>query len=250
MSRLFDASTEVLNIDSALVTAYPFTVSAWFKSVNNTNIQTIFIVCDKDVNTNNQWRLQLRGDAAGDPIRVVSRTTSQVDADTTTGYSINVWQHACGVFASATSRSAYLNGGSKGSNTTSNTPINLDRTSIGLSNDSIPDSPFLGQIAEVCVWNVELTDAEVAYLANRVSALRIRPSNIIAYWPLYGDSSPEVDMSGKLINLTVTGATQADHPPIAPPFGYDVGWMGAYTVPSGGGLNIPVAMHHLRQMVG
>ena len=248
MSRTFGTTSDYLEIGSALVTTYPFTVACWFYSTNNTALQNLFAICDSALNTNQQWRLQLRGDVAGDPLRVISRTTSQVNADTTIGYSLNTWQHACGVFASATDRRVFLDGGNKGTNTTSNTPTGLNKTSIGLVRDSTPDSPMIGRIAEVVVWNIALSDAIVAMLAQRVHPYRIYPANIIAYWPIFGNSSPEVDLSGGGLNLTVVGTTLSDHPPVSPLFGFDMGWMGAYSVVAGGGLSIPVAMKHYRDM--
>lgn len=45
----------------------------------------------------------------------------------------------------------------------------------------------------------------------------------------FAGTSTQPDWSGGGRNGTVTGATVADHVPLGPPFGFDLGWMGAFT---------------------
>ena len=172
------------------------------------------------------------GNSPGDPLRFISRTggTNSV-ADTTTGYTTGVWYHACAVGISATSRDVYLNGGSKGSNTTSSTPSGLDTTSLGVSTRNTTVNVYDGRIAEAAIWNVALNADEVLALANRVSPQRVRPASLLAYWPLYGIGSPEPDCGSNSTryNMTVTGATQFAHAPVMPPFGVLGDWSGAFT---------------------
>ena len=69
-----------------------------------------------------------------------------------------------------------------------------------------------GRIAEAAVWNTDLTADEIASLgADRVSPLLIRPDNLIAYWPIIGRTSPEINLMGSG-NLTLGGSpATADH---------------------------------------
>ena len=70
-----------------------------------------------------------------------------------------------------------------------------------------------GDIAHVAVWDVVLTDDEVATLAEGISPLRVRRGSLIAYWPVGGQST-ERDIVGGL-NMTVNGTpTQSEEPPI------------------------------------
>ncbi len=49
------------------------------------------------------------------------------------------------------------------------------------------------------------------------------------YYPLWGVSSPEVDLSGNADNGVLTGTAVADHAPTGPMFGFDHGWQGNFT---------------------
>ena len=119
-------------------------------------------------------------------------------ATTTAADSTGVWHHACAVFASSTSRSIYLDGTNKITNTTSITPSSgsITGTRIG---DSDADC-FDGDLAEVAIWNAALSDAEVAslFVSNGVGVYPtdVKVANLVAYWPVLGSSSPEPDDVG------------------------------------------------------
>lgn len=234
MSRNFDAVDDKLEVSAAAVTAYPLTMACWFRSGSATADQCLMSIWDAGGSPVARWNLIASGATAGDPIIAQAQAGgSSRNANTTTGYSTNTWHHACGRFTSATSRDVYIDGGSKGSNTTSNTPTGLDTTGIGTREGGL----FMnGRIAEAGIWNVSLTEGEINALAKGVSPLRIRPSALVAYWPLYGVASPENNHVGASFHLTVTGATQSFHPPVASFFGLNSGWRGAFTTaaaPSG-----------------
>ncbi len=79
--------------------------------------------------------------------------------------------------------------------------------------DGAPTNAFDGFIGHGALWNVALSDAEIASLANPgVSPLRMRRDSLVAYWPLNGQS-PEIDIVGRK-DLTLFGApTVAEEPP-------------------------------------
>jgi len=231
MAREFVAANlDRLELDSAPVTAYPFTFACWVRPDRNTAQETLIYIGDKDVDNFHSWQLRINGDVAGDPFRF--RTVAgggSNSASTTTGFSIDTWHHACGVATSGTLRAVFIDGGSKGTITTSATPAGSDRISVGREGDSIPANYFDGRIAEVTIWNVALSDAEVAALASRVSQIRVRPQSIVFYAPLFGVGSPEPDYTSGVRHLTVTGAVLANHAPVAMPWFRDNGWQGAFT---------------------
>lgn len=71
-----------------------------------------------------------------------------------------------------------------------------------------------GAIAEVGIWNVALSDSDVALLAKGVSPLMVHPESLVFYAPLIGQYSPEIELRSAR-NLTLTGTpTQSAHPPI------------------------------------
>lgn len=87
---------------------------------------------------------------------------------------------------------------------------------VNIGSNSALSRSFDGMIAEFAIWDIELTDVECFALNDGISPNRIRPSAMVGYWPLYGNSSPEPDLSGNGNNGTVTGTTKADHTPVQP----------------------------------
>lgn len=221
MARLFDdASTEYLEIDSAVVTAEPFTLAAWIYSDSSSVAQGVLFIGDKD-NADAYHSLRLRGAAEGDPIGALTYDGDTAWASTSSGYSTDTWHHACGVWSATNSRAAYIDGGSKGTNSTSQSlPQTPDRTCIGRSGDSTPGHYMSGYIADAAIWNAALSDAEVAVLAAGFSPLFVKPGNLVAYWPLIRDE--DQDIVGGYDMTAYNTPTIAAHPPKlmrpAPPF--------------------------------
>ena len=216
MARLFDDATpDFLEADIATFTAAPFTISAWFRSddLSDTLVKVLYFCGDKDVE-DEHWDVGMEEAAKSNTIQLRAKTaSSSSQASTTTSPSINTWHHACTVAASATDRAAFIDGGSKGISVTNRIPAGADRTSIGRRGDSTPTREWSGDIAHVAVWNVALTDDEVATLAEGISPLRVRRDALIAYWPIGGQSA-EPDIVGGL-NLTVNGTpAKSEEPPI------------------------------------
>ena len=198
-----------LTIPSAIISAYPFTIAAWGNTSNNTEYNTLVNISDATVSA--YHGLTFDGVAAGDPIQAYSGNGSVNGvARTTTGYSINTWAHGCGVFNASNSRSAFINGGGKGTNTTNITPSGMNRTSIGVFRATNRYDPFQGSIAEVGIWNVALTDDEVLALAKGFTPDQIRPQSLIAYLPLVRTNQ---DVKGTAWTTAGT-LTAADHPRI------------------------------------
>ena len=212
MARNFNGISDNLTTPSAVVTGPPFTISAWLNA-DLLHAGAIASLIDSSGVGSSTERFQLMARVDG-VIRFQARDSGgQGDAETSTTYSSGVWNHACGIAKSATDRSAFLNGGGKGTNAISRVPLGLDETNIGMRNS---DNFFNGRIGHVAIWNVDLTDQEVASLAAGISPLRIRPGNLIAptgaYWPINGQS-PEPSIMGGF-PMTVTGTTVVEEPPI------------------------------------
>lgn len=225
MSRLFDdAAQQYLSNANGIATNAPATLAAWFRSDDTTILQCMIGL----FNGGDYFYLQAAGTDAQKIYAAAGDNPNFETAATTAGYNANTWHHACAVFASSTSRSAYLDGGSKGTNVNFCNPTGLDTTHIGTTWGA-GGNHFSGRIAEAAIWNVALTDDEVLALAGGVSPTRIRPGSIQAYWPLYGTASPEPDYRGTY-NMTLNnGPTQADHAPVQVPFGHGISWIESTT---------------------
>lgn len=163
-----------------LTSANPATISCWARPdvVGSTLINI-------SNSTGNVGAVRLIMISTG--TRAVSINASNVAsiADTTTGTpSVGVWGHHAATFTNA-ARSAFFNGANKVTTTASNVTGGFVRTQIGARrNASVTDNFFDGRIAEVGVWNVVLTDDEIASLGKGVSCALIRPQNLVLYAPM------------------------------------------------------------------
>lgn len=199
------ASSQYLEAPSSPVSAYPVTLAVWFYANNNTATEAIFAV-DTD---GGDSRLQLVRNGAQLIAQSISFTTSQ-NAVANGTYSANAWFHAAGVFGSATSRVAYLNG-SAGTLLTANVAVSgMNRVTIGSRRTSSGLGVYFnGRVAEVGIWNVALTAGEIASLAKGFTCDKIRPESLVFYAPLVRDI---IDVRGGLAITNNNSATVANHP--------------------------------------
>lgn len=207
MARDFDgASSQYIRAASAVLTGVPITMACWFRPAGVASHYGLMSLSDESAATS-YFVLEAAGTIGGDPLRCTTRLAVEANALTTTGFSANTWHHACGVWSAADARAAYIDGGSKGTNAVAITPTNLDITVLGARARNPYDSFFDGLIAEAGIWNIALTDAEVAILAAGYSPLLVRPQNLVLYAPLIRDIQ---DTVGGL-TLANTGTTVGDH---------------------------------------
>ena len=234
MARAFDgASSQYLTVATAIVNTPPFTFAAWM-NMDNTNNHVLICVGDTDTD-NESYQLTAQGFYSGDPILVRSRDGGvNSDAHTTAGYSADTWHHACGVFTADDDRAVFLDGGNKGTSAVSSAPSGLDTSCIGgnLRSSGVTWAAF-GSIADAAIWNVALTDAEVAILAAGYSPLFVRPQSLVAYWPLIRDTDD--DIVGGYSMTPVNSPTVAAHPrvfyPGMPHVGYAAAAIAALRIP-------------------
>jgi len=211
MAYNFNGTNQFLSMATTPVSSSPLTFACWFNSTNTTGIQALICV---NVTANvDRHVLYARGDVAGDPVRMqsVDSLGAVGNADTTAGYSSSVWTHACGVVSSNTSRTAYLNGASSGTNSTTVSVGAPVQASIGAQRfSSFPTGASFttGLIAEVGIWNAALTAAEIASLAKGMTCDKVRPQSLVFYAPLVRDL---IDQKGGLTITNNNAATVANH---------------------------------------
>ncbi len=185
----FDKVDDFLNIATPVDDTYPFSYACWVKSDDETVGQTVLSIGEAG-NDDAFHRMALQGNAGGDPLRCHSIDTSSPDtgsefADTSSGYSANTWHHVACVFAASNDRRAFIDGGNKGTNSGGVIVDNADVTRIGRRAANTSSQTMSGVITECTVWNVALTDAEVAILAStRVKrfSCQIQPTLIVDAW--------------------------------------------------------------------
>jgi hypothetical protein len=207
MAYDFDGTDDYIEAASAVLTAAPLTLACWFNSDSATANQTLISI----TNAGGQERfiLQAGGAQTGDPVRAITVAGNNgSSADSATGYSANTWHHAAAVFASTTSRTAYIDGVGGTAETTSRTPGTLTATRIGVTVAGGNRAQYMnGRLAEVAAWNVALDAAELAALAKGFRPSLIRPASLRLYVPLVR----EVADYSRAVALTTSGPLVADH---------------------------------------
>lgn len=209
MAYLFNGTTQYLNIsDSILFNSIPLTMACWFKTSSNTVNQGILNITDATTGGEG-YRLNAQGAVAGDPIRFLSVGSATNAVDTTTGFVANTWTHACGVVSSATSRTVYINGGSSATTTVDSTSTGRNILYAGVIRASSAFSNYLsGDLAEIGVWNIDLSIADIASLAKGMSPSLIRPEYLILYAPLVRDL---IEINSALTITNNNTATVSNH---------------------------------------
>jgi hypothetical protein len=192
MSRVCnDSPAQYLQLNSPIVTVAPFSVSVWAMTTNDADdFQTILGVGQSG--TDHFWRLRLRH-VAGRVEWAVEDTSSLGRADTTAVPAQDTWFHVGAAEEASNSRKILLNGGNKGTNTTTVVPSSVDTTWIGQLDDGSPSDRFIGPIAHIAFWNAGLTDEEFQVLATGIPPFQVRPDNFLRMIPLNGrDPEPVI----------------------------------------------------------
>ena len=189
---------------------YPYTFACHFKPDNVTDFGTLVQINPAN---GNYWALFNAGSFAGDPVVAnhSDQTATTGGAKSTAGYTANDFFHACGVFESTLLKKAYLNGANEGTNT------------VGIANETAATELLIGArrlngalgtyygglIAEVGIWNVALTQPEIASLAKGMTCDKVRPQSLVFYAPLVRNLQ---DVKGGLTITNNNTATVATHP--------------------------------------
>lgn len=175
------------------ITALPCTISCWFNPTNlTTNSNLVFLRLNTGASSPYIGLIYDGANSNGAGDNVVIATTGNVGTEvlaaSSAGGTAGQWMHCAGVFTSVTSRTPYRDGAAGTTNTTTNTASSFaGGTDVGhITVGGSTFSPMTGAIAEVAVWDVALTAAEVASLAKGTSPCLVRPANLVRYWPIGG----------------------------------------------------------------
>lgn len=215
--RFFRSSSQYLNYSGSPVSAYPVSMACWFWQTSlTTNLMGL-------VSVQAGTAVNLILATSNSRVRACTGDLATALASSSANHSPEAWRHACGVWVSSTERHAYLSGGFKGTNTNSRDYNNTSPVvQVGRATDSTSQLHYDGLLADAAIWSAALTDAEVRQLAQGVSPLLVRPQSLAAYWPLHTPGTvQEFDLhpwKPRRYDLTVNGATPAEHPAfLAPP---------------------------------
>lgn len=235
MARLFSGATDNLTVADGIISGWPMTAGCWFRY--SASLGNMFLMSIIDATAVNRFRLEVRGDLSDQlnfSLRDAGGDVNHLPGNAT----INTWHHAVMRGENATSHSCFLDGGSEAFSATSKTPTGMD--TFKFSDISLE---WVGDIAEGFVYNVALTDAEVAFLAARNSPLLLtsRLPNLVSHFGLLGSSLNDTMASRA---LTATGTTVSTHPRILQPFRPRISHISA-AAPSS---NLPAISNYYRRL--
>jgi len=211
-SRLFDnASSEYLTTGSPPVTGYPYSVSVWFYTDDDTfNDFCMLQIQDKDVA--DEYHRFGASSAVSHAVQIVVQTTGDNKKATTANlYTVNTWHHYFAVGASATDRTVWLDAddANKGTSTSDNTPLDIDSMDVAREGDSSPSDHWSGRLAEIAVWNAALGLPEATMLSLGLSPLQVRPDALVYYLPAVRDN--DNDIVGGVVMTAVNTPSIATH---------------------------------------
>ena len=204
MAYEFNGTNQHLSMASSPVSGYPLTLAAWVL-VDSGNDRAIMAVNQSTTpfhritiyrGSDTRFRAQVFGSVNTSATQTVNSSTGQ-------------WYHVCGVFESSTQRELYIDGSLDASNTTTATVNTLNELFIGARRSTVAGLFWDGKIADAGIWNVTLTAAEIASLADGFTCDKVRPQSLVAYFPLVRDL---IDYKGGLTITNNNTATVADHP--------------------------------------
>jgi hypothetical protein len=219
MSRNFDGSGDYLQASTAIVTAYSFTFSGWGRTNDVTNdFQQMFSVTQ--AGTDNFWRIRWRMDTGRIDFDIEQTMPSRNRrASATTGLPAqDVWAHIAGVAVDDSTHRILVDGANEGTGSgDAVTPKSVDVTEIGQSDDGSAGDKFEGDLGHFAVWDKDIGNAAIRSLAQGISPLRIERANLIAYWPLNGQSpEPSILSGGSAFDMVLNGTPSVNFEPPIP----------------------------------
>ena len=206
MAVNFDGLTS-LTASLAVVAGAPCTIVAWAKPrvAHNGYVTALGNAADTS-----RQAPYFRNDGI---VRAVHRDASTIaDASSTSTYTAGSWIHAAAVFNTLSSRSIFFNGADKQTSSVTLSALSLTDTHIG----SRPPGSFYfdGDLAEVAIWSVALSDREIRQLALRLSPLALvhRIGQLVLYRDLIRSTDrPNI---GPTTTATGGGLSASPHPRI------------------------------------
>jgi hypothetical protein len=201
-------NSQFLSTPIAAVLGVPVTMACWYYRTSSATSQA-YVSIGNNSSTNflsithgaNNFISALSNDG-------INGNATQVYPDS----SVNVWHHACAVFYSTNLRRIFWNGINSGNGTTFSNVSSQNITTIGARYSSGAVGNYSNaNIAEVGIWNIDLTNQEIASLTKGMTCDKIKPQNLVFYAPLIRDLQ---DTKGGLSITNNNGAIVADHPRI------------------------------------
>ena len=173
----FNGTSQYAERTGIALTAYPFTLSAWVNVTTGAWTRSILMLWNSGTTTT-YYGIQLINGLPS----IVATNTAVTATNSTHIITTGQWYHIVGVFASATSRTLYVNGSQEATNATSvlysgntNAQLRVGRYVATATNY------FSGYIDDARVYNKTLTQAEITTLYKARTSRVVAPTAIISY---------------------------------------------------------------------
>lgn len=216
---LCDGVDDIMNADVAITTAMPVTIVGRFNPANDpANTRHIVAVNKGDAALSIAgWYLSTAGATAGNPLAAVQgEGLGTQSAISTLSLTQGTWYSGLAEFASATSRTIFVDGANSAENTTDQTPAaTQNRTSIcaAFANSNVV-SAVNARVAEVGFYLGTLSDGEKRAIGENFSPGCVR-RNLSAHYRMIADvTSLKSSISGGPTLTLAGGPTVARHPPV------------------------------------
>jgi hypothetical protein len=200
MGLTLSGTGQFLSRPTSIIAVSPLTIAAWVKPSALTGDPAVMSMTMSG--NSNLFMLDLN---SGVPRASVKFGGTFAAATASSGaVSTVAWTHVCAVFT-PTSRTIYVNGISKGSNSTAGTPSGINLSFIGaLSGGNL----YAGDLAYPSVWSIALSAPDVAALYNAGAGTdpnTVQTSSLISYTSLPAGGGPYVDSVSSVV-WTLTGS--------------------------------------------
>lgn len=258
MARDFDGTDDEIytgnSVFGSKIDVDSITFAGWVNIDSNSGVDVIW--CTGTTKSAGNIRTAIEVDSTNAINFNIPFSTTSIDVLTNNNaFTSNTWFHlAC--TSDGTDGFIYINGveasyasqqSGVGSRTTGQDTF-VTGENVGGGQD------FNGQQAYTTIFSRQLGVGEINLIMHYPFALLDRTVSCQLLWPLWGDTSPEIDYSGNGFNGTVSGATDAgsDNPPILGLIPQNMN-MHEYTTVAGGappGATIPIFDHHYRMLRG
>jgi hypothetical protein len=194
MAYDFDGTNDY--IQAPLGTSYnvPISIACWFNSDTTNANKTLVTLAIGLVGqtTSNGFHLRI---TSGAQVQATIANGAGSNSAAVGTYTLQNWHHGAAVFYTTGSRYAFCDAVRSSQSSTVRT-VNVNPSNLLIGQGSGGDfnlpQPYNGRIAEVGVWNVGLTDAEIAILAKGIKPIYVRPESLLYYVPLVRDINDHV----------------------------------------------------------
>ncbi len=214
-SIVFDGTNDVV-IASNAITNYPFTMSAWVKSVTDEPCRAMYMT---DASQNGRYfGINI---AINNKVYLQASNTSNKNNYSDASFD-NQWVHIVGVFTNTTTRALYINGSANTDNVNTDsvtfTPSGfggptMDTISFGAEYDGSA-AYGSGRISDAAIWNVALDANDISTIYNGGKPLNLnkassyntdRTSNLRGWWRM-GDGKEKATGTTAFDMNTASGA--------------------------------------------